>query len=288
MTHLHDDRDPRFGAPEVWHPPHDPRGRAPEKPPSALKKLLGPLGVAVILILKFAGKLKFIILPLFKFLPLFLKTGGTMILSIGVYAMFWGWRFALGFVLLLLVHESGHLVAARMVGLKVGAPVFIPFMGALIALKEAPRNAWIESWVAYGGPLVGSLGALACLGIYALTGNPLFKALAYVGFFLNLFNLIPFGFLDGGRIVTAISPWITLVGIVLIGALLFFHPSFLLVLIVLMSLPRVFSLFRRKSAAEERWYEVTWAQRLVMSTLYFGLVAALVVGMTLTHFTPAS
>jgi Zn-dependent protease len=161
-------------------------------------------------------------------------------------------------------------------------------MGAFIALKEAPRNAWIESWVAYGGPFVGALGALACLGLFFVSGNPVFRALAYSGFFLNLFNLIPFGFLDGGRIVTAISPWITLVGVVLIGAMLIFHPSFLLILIVLMSLPRVFSLFRRRSAAEERWYEVTGLQRLVMSTLYFGLIGALVLGMALTHFTPAS
>ena len=151
-----------------------------------LKKFLGPVGVGLVLLLKFAAKLKFL-------LP-FLKTGGTMIISVWAYAMMWGWQFAAGFVILIFIHECGHLLAARQHGLKVGAPVFIPFMGALIALKEAPRNAWIEADVGIGGPLLGSLGAAACEVIYYFTGNPMFRALAYTGFFLNLFNLAPIGF----------------------------------------------------------------------------------------------
>src|SRR5205823_4163534 len=119
--------------------------------------------------------------------------------------------------------ECGHLLAAKRIGLRVGAPVFIPFMGAFIALKEAPRNAWIEAQVGIGGPLLGALGACVCYGIFVLTGNPLFNGLAHVAFFLNLFNLSPIGFLDGGRIVTALSPWLWLVGTVIIGLLLFAH-----------------------------------------------------------------
>jgi Zn-dependent protease len=200
--------------------------------------------------------------------------------------MYWGWWFALGFVLLIFVHECGHLLAAKRVGLKVGAPVFIPFMGALIALKEAPRNAWIEAQVGIGGPLLGSLGAAACEGIYLATGNELFRGLAFTGFFLNLFNLAPVGFLDGGRIVTALSPWLWLVGIVVVGAMLLVHPNFLLFLIFLFSLPRIFFLFRRKTEEERRYFEVTPAQRFIMATLYFGLVAALVAAMTATHTPP--
>ena len=74
----------------------------------------------------------------------------------------WGWQFALGFVLLLLCARIGHLLVAKKFGLKVGAPVFIPFMGAFIALKDAPRNAWMEACVGIGGPMLGSLGALVC------------------------------------------------------------------------------------------------------------------------------
>src|SRR5207245_2511233 len=171
-----------------------------------LRKLFAPFAVVAAVIAKFFGKLKFIILPALKFLPVVLKTGGTMVLTIGVYAWFWGVWFAVGFVLLIFVHECGHLLAARRLGLKVGAPVFIPFMGAIIALKEAPRNAWIEAQVGIGGPMLGTLGAGLCELVHLATGNPLFRALAYTGFFLNLFNLAPVGFLDGGRIVTALSP----------------------------------------------------------------------------------
>ncbi len=258
-------------------------GRPPNEGPGAkLKKLLVPLGVVGLMLAKF----KSLLLVGLKFLPVILKTGGTMLFSIWAYAMFWGWPYALGFVLLIFVHECGHLVAAKRLGLRVGAPVFIPFMGALIALKDAPRNAWVEAQVGIGGPLLGSLGAAACYGIFHWTGHPLFAALAFTGFFLNLFNLAPVGFLDGGRIVTALSPWLWLVGITIVGYLLYLHFNFLLLLILVFSLPRVFSLFRPKTDAEQRYFEVTPTQRVVMGALYFGLVAALVYGMKLSHVTP--
>lgn len=248
-----------------------------------LKKLLAPIGVALVLLVKFGAKLKFLILPLIKFFPLLLKTGGTMVLSIGAYALAWGWQFAVGFVLLLFIHECGHLLVARCFGLKVGAPVFIPFMGALIALKEAPKDAWMEAWVGIGGPLLGTAGALACEGVFLLTGNPLFRALAYTGFFLNLFNLVPIGFLDGGRIVTALSPWLWVVGAIVMVLFLFQHPNFLVALILILSLPRLWFLFRGKNVEEKRYFEITPGRRMVMAGLYFGLIALLLLGMKGTH-----
>src|SRR5437899_5661603 len=236
--------------PPVYGPPPEPTVWR------KFKKLLGPLAAAGVLLLKFGAKLKFLILPLLKFFPLILKTGGTMILSIAAYAMMWGVWFAVGFVLLIFVHELGHLLAARKCGLKVGAPVFIPFMGAFIALKEAPRDAWIEAQVGIGGPMLGALGAAACEMIHLVTGQPLFRALAYTGFFLNLFNLAPVGFLDGGRIVTALSPWLWVVGLVILAVLTVLHPNFLLILIPVFSAPRIFFLFRRKSGAERRCFVV--------------------------------
>src|SRR5947209_18014573 len=226
-----------------------------------LKKALGPIAVVGVVIAKFFAKLKFFILPALKFLPILLKSGRTMLLMIWVYTMMWGWKFAVGFVMLLLVHECGNLLVARQFGLKVGAPVFIPFMGAFIALKEAPRDAWMEACVGIGGPLLGTLGAALCEVWFRATGQPMFHALAYTGFFLNLFNLAPIGFLDGGRIATALSPWLWLVGLVVVGALLFTHFNFLLLLILLMSLPRLFFLFRRRTAEEARYFEVTAEQR---------------------------
>jgi Zn-dependent protease len=248
-----------------------------------LKKVFGPLAVVGVLLLKFGAKLKFILLPALKFLPILLKTGGTMILSIWLYATVWGVWFAVGFVLLIFVHECGHLLVAKRLGLKVGVPVFIPFMGALIALKEAPRDAWIEAQVGIGGPMLGTLGAGICELIHLVTGNEIFRALAYSGFFLNLFNLVPIGFLDGGRIVTALSPWLWVVGLVILLGMTIAHPNFLLFLILILSAPRIFQLFRRKTDEEKRYFEVTPSQRWTMAAMYFGLAALLFVGMQISH-----
>ena len=250
------------------------------------KEVLAPISVVLVIIAKFFGKLYYLVLPALKFVPVILKTGGTMLLSIWFYAMNWGWWFAAGFVLLIFVHECGHLVVARRFGLKVGAPVFIPFMGAFIALKDAPRNAWVESCVGIGGPLFGAAGALLCEVGFLVTGQPLLRALAYSGFFLNLFNLVPIGFLDGGRIATALSPWLWVAGLVILGAMVFTHHNFILVLILVTSLPRLWTLFRAKTDEEKRFYEITPTQRWTMAVLYFGLVALLVLGMRYSHLVP--
>jgi Zn-dependent protease len=234
-----------------------------------LKQMLAPLAVALTALAKFA--------------PFVLKTGGTMFLSIFLYAQIWGWRFAVGFVLLIFVHETGHLIAARMMGLPAGWPVFIPFMGAVIALKEAPRNAWIEAIVGIGGPILGSVGALAAYAAAVFTDNPLFMALAYFGFFLNLVNLIPIIPLDGGRIVAAISPWLWVVGFVLLIPVLIWSHNIFIMLLVVMSLPRVLALFKKRSDVERRYFECTRNQRLFISTLYFVLLAGLGFMMTYTH-----
>jgi Zn-dependent protease len=250
-----------------------------------VKQLLAPVAVAI------AAGWKWVLIGLKFGLPL-LKVGGTMLISLFIYSMAFGWPFAAGFILLLFIHEMGHLIAARLVGLKVGLPMFIPFMGAVIALREAPRNAWIESIIGIGGPLLGSAGALMVASCYFVTGNSLFLALGYFGFFLNLFNLIPIVPLDGGRIVSAISPWLWVVGLVILvpyllhlGGPFIFIPLF----IVFMSLPRVIALFRRRTAFGRRYFECTPAQRTIMALLYFGLLAFLFIGMGyIKHLMPPS
>jgi Zn-dependent protease len=246
---------------------------------SRIKRALGPIAVVGVAIGKFFAQLKLFLLPLLKFLPVLLKSGGTMLLMLWVYMQLWGWQFALGFVLLLLVHETGHLIVAKKFGLKVGAPVFIPFMGAFIALKEAPRNAWMEACVGIGGPMLGSLGALVCNALGEFFAAPIFIALAWFGYFLNLFNLTPVGMLDGGRIVTALSRWLWLPGFALLLWFGWKYPNFIVWLIVLLSLPRIYSLFRKRTEEEQRYFEVTPAQRWIMSVLYFGLIALLLFGM---------
>src|SRR5216110_473289 len=239
---------------------------------SKIKKALGPIGVIGVVILKFIGKIKCI-------LPILLKTGGSMVLMVGVYASIWGWKWAVGFVLLLLLHECGHLLVAKKFRLAVSAPMFIPFMGAFIALKEAPRNAWMEACVGIGGPILGSLAAAACHALGLALDYPLFIALAWTAYFLNLFNLTPVGMLDGGRIVTALSPWLWLPGFALLLWFGWKFPNFIVWLIVLLSLPRIYSLFRKRTEEEQRYFEVTPSQRWTMSILYFGLIAVLLFGM---------
>jgi Zn-dependent protease len=247
--------------------------------------ILGTLAAIGILIAKFFAPIVKFIGPALKFLPVILKSGGTMILSIGAYALLWGWKWAVGFVLLIFVHECGHLVAAKQFNLKVGAPVFIPFMGAAIALKEAPRNAWVEAWVGIGGPILGSIGALVCHALGEQLHQPLLIALAWTGYWLNLFNLVPLTPLDGGRIATALSPWLWLVGLGLMGVLAWQHPNpmlfFILIFILIQAVPRIRTLFRKRTDEEQRYFEVTPAQRLLIGFCYFGLIAALVAGM---HF----
>lgn len=258
-------------------PPHN--GLPPEPTfGEKIKRFFAPVVAVLVMGFKF-------IAPALKFFPVILKTGGSMVLMIAVYGMAYGWWFAVGFVLLIFVHECGHLLAAKRLGLKTGAPIFIPFMGAIIALKDAPPNAWVEAQVGIGGPLLGALGAAVCEGIYLLTGNLIFRALAYSGFFLNLFNLAPISPLDGGRIVTALSPWFWVAGLViliLLPVLQIIHLNLLVALIVIFSLPRLFMLFRKKTDAELRYFEVTPAQRWTMAAMYFGLIGLLMAGMELT------
>lgn len=273
--------------PPQFHLDQPPPLRLPQPPTTweRIKKVLGPIVVGIVLLLKYGAKIKFLV-PALKFIPAVLKTGGSMLVTIWVYALAWGVWFAVGFVLLIFVHELGHLIAARRIGLKVGLPVFIPFMGAFIALQEAPKDAWVEAQVGIGGPLLGTVGALACEGLYLVTGNPMFRALAYTGFFLNLFNLAPIGFLDGGRIVTALSPWLWLVGAAVVALLLVQSFNFILLVILVLSLPRLFSLFRKRTDEERRYFEVTPARRWAMAGMYFGLIAVLVLGMGATQIEP--
>lgn len=240
---------------------------------------MGVLGAIGVLIAKLGVKLKFILGPLLKFFPLILKTGGTMLLTIALYSSRFGWMYATGFVLLILVHECGHMIAARKLGLNASWPMFIPFMGAFIALKDRPRNAWVEAWVGISGPLLGALGALLCQAAGEALNMPLLTALAWSAYWLNLFNLTPVGQLDGGHVATALSPWLWVPGIGILGWMAFHGGNFVVWMLLVLSIPRVISLFRKRNPAEERFYEITSQQRWTMGALYLGLIVMLFLGM---------
>ena len=200
------------------------RGYEPIQPASPWRDMLRKFWAPIALVGFVLWKFKAAFAAIFK-LKLFTVVGSAFV-SVAAYALIWGWQFGLGFVLLLFVHELGHVAVAKYQGLPVSAPVFIPFMGALILMKEMPQNAWREAQIALGGPILGALGAAACWGLGEAMDSDLLVALAYVGFFLNLFNLIPVLPLDGGRAIGAVHPvfWVLGAAVLVVAAVLVAEP----------------------------------------------------------------
>lgn len=249
------------------------------------KGLWGIIGIIIAVLVK----IKSIIILIFtklKFLLIFFKLGKfastliSMILMILVYAKIYGWVFGLGFVILLFVHEMGHYLIARAVKLDVTLPLFIPFVGALISMKEEPRDAVTEAKVAIGGPLIGSLGALICFILYFYLKENFLMALAYTGFMLNLFNLIPLRPLDGGRIVSAISPklWFVGIPIAVIALFKFFNPIILLLLVL-----GILQVINEYKNPNKTYYEVKPGTRWIFAFMYFGLILFLGIGIAYIH-----
>lgn len=207
-----------------------------------------------------------------------LTTGGSMLISVFAYALVYGWRYAAGFVALLFCHEMGHYVAARQRGLAVGAPTFIPFVGAWIELKDQPMNAETEAYVAMAGPLAGTVAALGCYFLARSEHSSLLLAVAYSGFFLNLFNLIPIPPLDGGRMTAVISRKFWLIGAPLLVAVFLWRPSPLLILVALLAAPQVWRSLKGEGGEPPGYYESASAgKRFEYAVLYLGLTAFLAV-----------
>jgi Zn-dependent protease len=208
-----------------------------------------------------------------------LLTGGTMLLSVFVYALIYGWWYAVGFVLLIFVHEMGHYLAARQKGLDVGAPTFIPFVGAWINLKQLPHNAEVEAYIGLAGPVMGTVGALACYFVARDTGSMLLLALSYSGFFLNLFNLIPLSPFDGGRITAVLSPKIWLLGAPVLAFIFFLNPSPVLILMGILAIPQVIKAWKYDAAAPENlaYYGVSKEAKITYGAAYIALLAFLAV-----------
>jgi Zn-dependent protease len=204
---------------------------------------------------------------------------GSMLISIVVYAQIYGAPFAVGFVVLLLIHEMGHYIAARQRGMDVSLPAFIPFVGAWINLREKPHDSETEAYVAYAGPFIGTLAAFACYYHGNSSGNEFWLALGYTGFILNLFNMIPVSPLDGGRITQVLSPRIWLVGAPMLVALFLYHPSPMLILIAIMAFPSVMAGWRYDPNSPEAvaYRDVPAATRYEYIIMYFGLTAFLAI-----------
>lgn len=215
-----------------------------------------------------------------------LTTLASMLVSVGAYALIWGWVFAAGFVALLFIHELGHAVVLRRQGIKTSPIVFLPFLGAVIAMKSMPKDAYKEAQMALGGPILGSLGALACLLASYATGSDLLQALAYTGFLLNLFNLIPVVPLDGGRAVAAVHPGIWYAGVVLlIGVIVWWHAWVLLALCIFFLFPELVRRLReqRQEAVRQNYYGLSTRTRIGVGATYAALALSLGAGMYISH-----
>ncbi|HEU4703268.1 MAG TPA: site-2 protease family protein, partial [Conexibacter sp.] len=209
-----------------------------------------------------------------------------MLVSVAAYSLIWGWRFAAGFVLLIFVHEMGHVLQLRREGIKASAPMFIPFLGAVVAAKSLGNDAAAEARVGLAGPVLGSLGAALLIPVWLATGNEFWQALAFTGLFLNLFNLLPVVPLDGGRAMAAMAPWMWFVGLAAMVALAVAFPNPIILLILLFAAISTWGRWkaRRAGGAEaEAYYRVKPAHRAIVAAVYIGLIAALVLGMDATH-----
>jgi Zn-dependent protease len=215
-----------------------------------------------------------------------LSTAGTALVSVAAYSLFWGWTFALGFVVLLFVHEMGHVLQLRREGIKASAPMFIPFMGAAIFSKTLGENALAEARVGLAGPILGTAGAAVCWGIGEATNSDLLRALAYVGFFLNLFNLLPVVPLDGGRAMAAMAPWMWFLGFGALVALALVFPNPIIFIIVLFGGMETWRRWKERgtrSLEQAAYYRVSPRNRLLVASVYIGLIVLLVLGMSETH-----
>jgi Zn-dependent protease len=250
-----------------------------ERNQSRLKKLGGLLLPLAVL----ASKAKILFLALIKIKAL--TTLGTMFISIVAYGLAFGWPFAVGFVLLLFVHETGHVIQLRREGVEASAPVFIPFVGAVISAKSLGEDAAAEARVGLAGPILGTLGTLIPLAIYLATGSDLWRALAYVGFFLNLINLLPVLPLDGGRAMAVLGPKIWIAGILItIAATVIFLGPFMLVFVLLLGGPELYHRFKNRNSEESRTlHSVPTRTKIVVGAVYLSLAALLIVGVAETY-----
>jgi Zn-dependent protease len=285
--------DPHAPSEDDFRAPPEPE-RSPDPEPSRdpfggdhkpwWKRGGGGIVALGLVIAKFAAKIKVVLLLLPKLK--ILTTSGSMLVSVAAYSLIWGWKFALGFVVLLFVHEMGHVIQLRREGIEASAPVFIPFLGAAVWSKSLGDNALAEARVGLAGPILGSIGAAACIPIADATGNDFWRALAFTGFFLNLFNLLPVVPLDGGRAMAAMSPWMWFAGLLAVLVLAFTYPNPIILLIALLAVMETWRRWRALKSGNEgvrAYYRVRPRHRALVAAVYLGLIVALVIGIDATH-----
>jgi Zn-dependent protease len=247
-------------------------------------RIRGAFAGIIALVAKFFAAIKagLLLLPNLKLLT----TSGTALVSVAAYSLLWGWQFAVGFVILLFIHEMGHVFQLRREGISASAPMFVPFLGAVIAAKSLGENALAEARVGLAGPILGTLGSAACLVAAELLNSDLLRALAYIGFFLNLFNLMPVVPLDGGRAMAAMAPWMWFIGLGAMVGLMFLFPNPILLIIILFGAMETWRRWQQRgtrSLEQAAYYRVSPRNRVLVGAVYVGLIVVLVLGMEQAH-----
>ena len=278
MSQLSPQRDPDF----EQYEPEPFREYEPIHPGSRWRELLKKLWVPLAALGALLFKFKAVALAIFKF-KIF-TTSASMLVSVGAYALLWGWKFAVGIVLLLFVHELGHVIELRRQGVPASAPLFIPFLGAVVGMKQLPKDAWREAQVALAGPILGSVGALGVWVAGEALDSELLIALAFTGFLLNLFNLLPIVPLDGGRAIAAVHPGLWALGLAGLVALVFVAPNPILLIVLLFGGLELWRRWQHRNDPEAAsYYRIKPWQRFAAGGTYIALAALLALAMGATH-----
>jgi Zn-dependent protease len=291
MADLYSPNDPHIGSADYGHGTDRPvQADIPAQPGTNRGRRNGVAAGFLAFLGLILSKLSYIGLFALKFKGLLVTLISTGVTAL-IYTQIFGLAFGVGIVLLILIHESGHVVVARIMGLPVTLPVMIPFLGAFVSMKQQPRTVAQESIMAIGGPVLGSIAAGLCYAGYLSTPDSstgqLLRALAYFGFLINLFNLIPLTPLDGGRVTSLLSKWFNVAGLVIAAGLLLFEtqtgtnvsPVLFLVLIF-----GAFSTWQRFRSTQlnPAYYAVDAQTKVIVGLLYLALLLALGLGMLQT------
>jgi Zn-dependent protease len=249
------------------------------------KKGLAGIGGIIAAISAFLMKI-----PSLAFLLKFGVAGASAFVSVIAYSFLFGWPFAIGLVAQLFIHEMGHALVMKIKGIPVKGLVFIPLFGAAVIMRQMPRNARDEAEVGIAGPIAGAIAASACLFLaHQPEALGIWAPLAYFGFFINLFNLVPIVPFDGGRVLAAIDRriWVLgFLGLLAFGIWQWVHGQFSpwLLLFVVLAATQLFARNKGTNTPEGKaYYDVPLATRISLGVLYFGLAAVLVLGMTLSR-----
>ncbi|HXO58503.1 MAG TPA: site-2 protease family protein [Candidatus Acidoferrum sp.] len=291
MADLYSPNDPHIGSADYGHGTDRPvQADIPAQPGTNRGRRNGVAAGFLAFLGLILSKLSYIGLFALKFKSLLVTLISTGVTAL-IYTQIFGLAFGVGIVLLILIHESGHVVVARIMGLPVTLPVMIPFLGAFVSMKQQPRTVAQESIMAIGGPVLGSIAAGLCYAGYlsmpdSSTGQ-LLRALAYFGFLINLFNLIPLTPLDGGRVTSLLSKWFNVAGLFIAAGLLLFETQTGTSVSPVLFLVLIFGAFStwqrfRSTQLNPAYYAVDAQTKVVVGSLYLALLLALGLGMLQT------